>query len=361
MIFVRLGLIRCLQSTDHFGCSQTLAHCICCVSKSCNDLLGMSNKDYSEFQSCICFVFVQLHPSTLYSYSPFAIRFCKNSNSWNTLYISGPRYFGYHSYFPWQFVASCKSQVYLSHCFTNSFSWRNLIRIFTTAILAKSKVSLHMAGVDHSDIYGRGTCPRDRCYPMKPLSGCEAPACKGPLMVFLTHLILSFYFLPCIEMLLLWIGKDLALSVVFGKSHISDHSLSYCCVWFAIPLIPGIGIYRNLHLVYSQFDHTKGYPGEGPNLNPSWSCISANIDSVTTHPHMFQWQHDAIILQETRVASTNIENVQKISKQHNKIFHTSKLLQHRQQKNSTFRIPHGGIQQLSPRQIYYHPSPNRMI
>ena len=57
---------------------------------------------------------------------------------------------------------------------------------------------------------------------------------------------------------------------------------------------------------------------------------------------MFQWQHDAFILQETRVASTNIENVQQISKQHNKIFHTRKLLQHRQQKNSTFRIPHGG-------------------
>ena len=32
---------------------------------------------------------------------------------------------------------------------------------------------LHTAGGNHSDIVGRGTCPGDLCYPMKPTSGCE--------------------------------------------------------------------------------------------------------------------------------------------------------------------------------------------
>ena len=33
--------------------------------------------------------------------------------------------------------------------------------------------SLHLVGADHSDNDSRGTCPRDRCYPVKLSSGCE--------------------------------------------------------------------------------------------------------------------------------------------------------------------------------------------
>ena len=60
---------------------------------------------------------------------------------------------------------------------------------------------------------------------------------------------------------------------------------------FSLPVSPvgnaGLwdGKVLNLHCVVLNFDHTKGYPGEGPVSETTWSCISANIDSITTHPH----------------------------------------------------------------------------
>ena len=193
--------------------------------------------------------------------------------------------------------------------FTNSFSRRTSQRDFLVAILAILHDILLRAGVNHSDYNGRETCPCDRCYSMKPLSGCEASASK--------------------------------MSQESQQQSRSRNSRTHLSFLISIALFDAIGIH---HFIFEriQFDHTKGFPGEGPTENDTWKCISANIDSVATHPHCFQWQHDAIFLQETRVASSNIDYVSKTVSQSGRTFHTSKLLQHKQQKNGTFRIPHGG-------------------
>ena len=40
-------------------------------------------------------------------------------------------------------------------------------------------LTLPMVGAEHSDNVGRGTCPRDHCYPMKLTSGCDTSAGKS--------------------------------------------------------------------------------------------------------------------------------------------------------------------------------------
>ena len=73
-----------------------------------------------------------------------------------------------------------------------------------------------------------------------------------------------------------------------------------------------------------------------------WSCLTANIDSINTHPHVFEWNDSLILLQETRVAETNLSQVLEKAGKQNNTFVTSKLLTHTRQKNGTHRIPHGG-------------------
>ena len=87
------------------------------------------------------------------------------------------------------------------------------------------------------------------------------------------------------------------------------------------------------------FNATLGYPGEGPD---HWSCTVANIDSLISHPHCLQWKDDALILQETRVAKSNIKHVNNLADETGRLFHTSHLLQPNRQKNGVFKIPHGG-------------------
>ena len=87
------------------------------------------------------------------------------------------------------------------------------------------------------------------------------------------------------------------------------------------------------------FDATLGYPGEGPQ---TWTCTIANIDSIITHPHCLEWKDDALILQETRVAKSNVQKVNTLAAETGRLFHTSQLLQPIRQKNGIFKIPHGG-------------------
>ena len=54
------------------------------------------------------------------------------------------------------------------------------------------------------------------------------------------------------------------------------------------------------------FDSSRGFPGEGP----TWTCRSANVDSINSHPDIFLWEADVILAQETRITSSNLQNLQ---------------------------------------------------
>ena len=86
------------------------------------------------------------------------------------------------------------------------------------------------------------------------------------------------------------------------------------------------------------FDHTCGYPGEGP----PWSCVSANVNSVNSHPHCLEWVDDLICIQEARLSSTNIQNPRKKLNSIGRDFFYAKLLRPTRQKNGIKHVPHGG-------------------
>ena len=96
------------------------------------------------------------------------------------------------------------------------------------------------------------------------------------------------------------------------------------------------------------FDATMGYPGEGPN---QWTCITANVESLATHPHYILWQHDVQFLQEIRVAESNYNDIKFKLAPSKRILHCSKLLDLKQQKNAVYRIPHGGTGIIGPQPV----------
>ena len=89
------------------------------------------------------------------------------------------------------------------------------------------------------------------------------------------------------------------------------------------------------------FDSTLGFPGEGPE-NIQWCCTSANIESSHSHPDCMQWASDLIILQETRLTTTNIQECRKRANEFDKAVFTGTLMQEKKDKNGTFKPPHGG-------------------
>ena len=86
------------------------------------------------------------------------------------------------------------------------------------------------------------------------------------------------------------------------------------------------------------FDATLGFPGEGPR----WSIISANIDSFATNVNCLQWDADAFMLQEARIAESNMAEAQRKAALCNFGLFCSQPLQKLKASNGTFRIPSGG-------------------
>ena len=87
------------------------------------------------------------------------------------------------------------------------------------------------------------------------------------------------------------------------------------------------------------FDSTLGYPGEGPR----WSMISANIDSFATNASCLHWNADAFMLQEARVAESNLTESQRKAALCNFGLFCSQPLHKLRASNGTFRIPSGGV------------------
>ena len=85
-------------------------------------------------------------------------------------------------------------------------------------------------------------------------------------------------------------------------------------------------------------DQTCGFPGEGP----FWSCISANVNSVNSHPDCLHWKDDLVCLQETRLSQSSIDQHRYHLHSTGRDFFYAKLLQASRQKNGIKHIPHGG-------------------
>ena len=86
------------------------------------------------------------------------------------------------------------------------------------------------------------------------------------------------------------------------------------------------------------FDQTLGFPGEGP----KWSVISANVDSFQTNFNCLQWDADVFMLQEARIAESNMaESQRKASLCNMRLFCSQPLIKQRA-SNGTLRIPSGG-------------------
>ena len=94
--------------------------------------------------------------------------------------------------------------------------------------------------------------------------------------------------------------------------------------------------------VYSlDFDASLGFPGEGP--YSTWTCCTANIDAIQTHPDCLQWDFDAIALQETRINESVLKQVSfELGKSNRSLCHGG-LLNPKKTKANTFVTPHGGV------------------
>ena len=107
---------------------------------------------------------------------------------------------------------------------------------------------------------------------------------------------------------------------------------------FGAPLAPWVAM---------DFDSTLGYPGEGPR----WSMISANIDSFATNASCLHWNADAFMLQEARIAESNLTEAQRKAALCNFGLFCSQPLQKLRASNGTFRIPSGGTATCSHKEL----------
>ena len=95
------------------------------------------------------------------------------------------------------------------------------------------------------------------------------------------------------------------------------------------------------------FDSTLGFPGEGPR----WSIISANVDSFAANYNCLQWNADAFMLQEARIADSNMAEAQRKAGMCNFHLFCSQTLQKQRASNGTFRVPCGGTATCAHREL----------
>lgn len=93
------------------------------------------------------------------------------------------------------------------------------------------------------------------------------------------------------------------------------------------------------------FDHTCGFPGEGP----AWTCVSANVNSVNSHPHCLEWEDDLVCIQEARLSPNGIQSHCSKLTSRGRDFFYAKLLQPKRQKNGIKHVPHGGTVCIAPK------------
>ena len=103
----------------------------------------------------------------------------------------------------------------------------------------------------------------------------------------------------------------------------------------------------NVFRWFLPFDQTLGFPGEGP----KWAIISANIDSFSTNANCLHWQADAFLLQEARIADSNMIDAQWKAALCNFHVFCSQPLQKVRASNGNYRIPSGGTATCACREV----------
>ena len=104
-----------------------------------------------------------------------------------------------------------------------------------------------------------------------------------------------------------------------------------------------------LFFVLLKFDSTLGFPGEGP--DSKWTCCTANIDAIQTHPDCLEWDFDVTALQETRINQSVHKQVTfDLGKKCKSLVHGGLLIPKKTKANS-FVTPHGGVAILSNKAI----------
>ncbi len=103
--------------------------------------------------------------------------------------------------------------------------------------------------------------------------------------------------------------------------------------------------FNYLPVVSRCFDSTLGYPGEGP--SSKWTCCTANIDAIQTHPDCLEWDFDVSALQETRINQSIHKQVSfDLGKKCKTLIHGGLLIP-KKTKANTYVTPHGGVAILS--------------
>lgn len=95
------------------------------------------------------------------------------------------------------------------------------------------------------------------------------------------------------------------------------------------------------------FDQTLGFPGEGP----KWAMISANVDSFITNANCLHWEADTFLLQEARIAESNMMDAQRKAGLCNLHVFCSEPLQKIRASNGNYRIPSGGTATCASREV----------
>lgn len=99
--------------------------------------------------------------------------------------------------------------------------------------------------------------------------------------------------------------------------------------------------------ILQHFDSTLGFPGEGPR----WTIISANVDSFNTNMNCLQWEADVLLMQEARLAESNMIDAQRKAALSNLHVFCSQPLSKICVSSGHYRIPSGGTATCACREI----------
>ena len=132
----------------------------------------------------------------------------------------------------------------------------------------------------------------------------------------------------------------------WGTPQLRSYDRHIFLFWHFASIIPdGLGD-PVLFTIYT-FNSTMGFPGEGP-TSQNWSCISANVNSIHSHPHVLEWEDDVVCIQETRISETNISFLQKSVKTKGRHIYHGTLIKETRRKNGHKHTPHGGVACIAP-------------
>ena len=99
------------------------------------------------------------------------------------------------------------------------------------------------------------------------------------------------------------------------------------------------------------FDHTLGFPGEGPVNSQLWSIATINIGSLKTSTAWRTCEANVTCLQETRIGTYGLHHASKTVEQHGTCLFHGRPLPGLLSTHGVTRTPHGGVAILAAREL----------